>query len=80
MSPSTAEERAAFLAGQGTLTAAQVWTWARELDPRLLIFPDSGLPPEEPLMVHVVPQPDTRGLLGATIIPSVVRSRPPSRR
>jgi hypothetical protein len=72
MRTSTARERAAFLAGQGTLTADQCWTWARELDPTIMGPWDPVFPPEEPLMVHVLPREDHRGLLGA-IIPSVVR-------
>lgn len=81
MTPSTPQERAAFLAGLGTLTVAQVSSWARELDPMVPIATEvSHVPPNEPLMVHVLPKPDHRGLLGATIIPSVVRSRPPIRR
>lgn len=69
----TNQQRAAFLAGTGTLTAQQCWEWARELDPFINVPVDPYFPPQEPLMVSVLPRADHRGLLGATIIPSVVR-------
>lgn len=51
-------ERAAFLAGEGTLTAQEVREWAAELAPERGLPPmPSGMPPTEPLMVAVVPPP-----------------------
>lgn len=66
------ERRAAFLAGEGTLTAQEVREWAVELSPRrgLPLMP-AGMAPSEPLMVSVALPPDSRGLSGATIIPGV---------
>jgi hypothetical protein len=67
---STNEQRAAFLAGEGTLTVEQVREWSRELAPyRGLPTPPYGMSPRETLMVSVTSQPDTRGLSGATIVP-----------
>lgn len=63
------DRRAAFLAGEGTLTAQEVREWAAELRPLRGLPPlPSGMSPTEALMVAVVYPPDTRGLTGATII------------
>ncbi len=67
------ERRAAFLAGEGTLTVQEVREWSRELCPwRGLPTPPHGMSPRQPLMVAVVEPLDHRGLSGATIIGSAV--------
>jgi len=66
----TNERRAAFLAGEGVLTAQEVREWAAVLAPhRGLPTLPAGMSSAEPLMVSVanVEPPDTRGLTGATI-------------
>ena len=61
--------RAAFLAGEGTLTVEEVREWARQLCPqRGLPTPPFGMSPMQPLMVSVAAPQDHRGLTGATIV------------
>jgi hypothetical protein len=63
------EQRARFLTGEGTLTVREIREWAHELAPWLLpLIPPAGMSDDEPLMVSVLPQPETRGLAGARIL------------
>lgn len=63
------QTRAAFLAGEGTLTAGEVRRWAQELNRAqgLPILP-GGMTDAEPLMVSIVPPQDRRGLTGAQVL------------
>lgn len=54
MSAASAIRRAAFLAGQGTLTEPQLREWACELDPSLKPWLTDRLPADTLLMVAVV--------------------------
>jgi hypothetical protein len=66
------DSRAAFLAGEGTLTAQEVREWAAELAPHRGLPPlPAGMPESERLMVSVVMPADHRGLGAVSLIRGV---------